>query len=73
MRYMQEGESVLVLIPPVDRQGNPVAKYHEQEMTIERRVSFGKASSDVYYTLVGAKSDYGVEYGFRKEWLNPIE
>ena len=66
MKYMSIGHKVLVCIPQFERGRNLVAQYNGQTMTIANRVSVGK---DVYYELVGAESEFGVPFGFLKEWL----
>lgn len=66
MKYMSIGHKVLVSIPQFEQGRNLVAKYHGQTLRIANRVAVGK---DVYYELIGAESEYGIPYGFLKEWL----
>lgn len=69
MTYMSIGTKVLVHIPDDDKSVHrEVARYHGQEMKIANRVSLRKGTA-IYYELVGAESQYGVPYGFVKEWL----
>lgn len=69
MKYMSIGDKVLVSIPANEqRVHTPIAKYHGQEMQIANRVTRSNGLK-VYYELVGAESQYGIPYGFVKEWL----
>lgn len=72
MNYMSVGQKVIVHIPPEDRMANKsLMQYHGQEMTIAKRVARMKKQK-VYYELVGAESEYGIPYGFIKDWLIPL-
>lgn len=72
MNYMSIGDKVIVHIPPEDRAASKaLMKYHGQEMTIAKRVARVKKQK-VYYELVGAESEYGIPYGFIKDWLIPL-
>lgn len=69
MRYMSIGHKVIVNIPKEDKTNFPMLmKYQGQEMVIANRVSL-KHATDVYYELVGAESEYGIPYGFVRQWL----
>lgn len=69
MNYMSIGHEVMVHIPESERKDcNPLAKYHGQKMKIADR-KVGYRGKGVYYELVGAESEYGIPYGFIKEWL----
>ena len=69
MKTLGAGDRVLVNIPLGERHiHKPIAKYHGQEMVIAKRV-FHQQGMKVYYELVGAESEYGVPFGFAKDWL----
>lgn len=72
MKYMSVGHKVLVHIPEEDQAAHSaVAKYHGQEMKIADRKCV-RHSNNVYYTLVGAESEYGIPLSFIREWLIPL-
>lgn len=72
MKYLSIGHEVIVSIPPNERKTNLVGKYDGMIMKIADRRTFPR-SDKTYYELVGAVSDYGVPYGFIREWLSPVK
>lgn len=69
MNYLNVGDKVLVFVPPEDRAVHAIAaRYNEQKMAVSRRVPVGRHRVP-YYELKGAESEFGVPYGFVKDWL----
>ena len=69
MKYLSIGHEVTVNIPLSERTTHKeVAKYQGQKMKIADRKSY-RHGTQVYYELVGAESEYGIPYGFAREWL----
>lgn len=66
---LKKGDKVIVNVPLHEQSVHTsAAKYNGQEMKIARRVAHFSGTR-VYYELVGAESEYGVPYGFTKDWL----
>lgn len=73
--HFQIGDRVKVVFPSGDLTGINTVKQFENVTTVVKSIHIcrkGKSSLGYEYTLMGCKTDYGLDYHFCEQWLIPI-
>lgn len=73
--HFQMGDRVRVMIPTGDTTGAYTVKQFNEKVTVIKGVHVvhkGKSTLGYEYTLIGCKTDWGLDYHFCEEWLMPI-
>ena len=74
--HLRIGDRVKVMLPLGDATGASTVKQYNGKVTVIKSVkSYHKKSSMLgyAYTLVGCRSDWGIDLEFIEDWLVPID
>lgn len=74
--HFQIGDRVKVMLPPNETIGaNTVRQFQNKVAVVKVVKPYHKKSSMLgyAYTLVGCKSDWGIDLEFCEEWLVPVD
>ena len=69
-----KGQRIKVVLPLGDSTGANTVKQFEGKVTVIKDVNVihkGKSTLGYEYTLLGCKTDWGLDYHFCEEWLMP--
>lgn len=75
MRY-EKGQRVRVMLPTNDPVGVDTVKQFQGKVTVVKDVRIYRKKTSLLgrsYTLLGCKTDWGIDYEFCEEWLVPMD
>lgn len=74
--HFQIGDRVKVMFPPGEATGVETVRQFQNKVSIIKDVHINRKAKSTLgysYTLLGCKTEWGIDYEFCEEWLVPMD